>query len=138
MKLGQSLIELLIAIGAISVVMLSIAGAATRAVSVQTSAKQEAQAAKLAEEQIERVRAHRDRQGFNAVVDCSQCSLDRDLVWSTLPRSDGQFTVWFIVSSPPAATCPTENRYITAITAWSDAVGEHQVTVTTCLSGWRH
>jgi len=54
---GTSLIELLIAIGAISVVLITIAAAASQALSSGIFSRTQAVATKRAEEQMERVRA---------------------------------------------------------------------------------
>ena len=61
MKPGTSLIELLIAIGVISVILIALAAASSQSISAGIFSRTQAVATKQAEEQMERVRAFRDR-----------------------------------------------------------------------------
>lgn len=137
---GFTLIELLIAVSAVSLILVSLAAASTRAVSVQTQARQQAQAVKLAEEQIERVRTFRDRQGFTAINDCAACHLTSpaDIAFTSGKLINGVFSIWFAISIPPVNTCPaTDNKYIIATAEWGVGSNSHQSTATTCLSKWK-
>lgn len=130
-------------VGAISVILVSLAAAATRAVGVQIQARQQAQATKLAEEQIERIRAFRDRQGFAAITCASSCHLNSpaDTTITSGPLTSGVFTVWLTISYPPVGTCPVganDSKYITAVAQWGASPDLHQSTTATCLSNWNN
>lgn len=137
---GLSLIELLIAVGVISVILVGISAVATRSVNVQTYSKEQTQATKLAEEQIERVRAFRDRNGFNALTCASQCSIQSNLSRSTTTLTVSNFTVWFTVRQPGACPVPaglTQMKEVVAYAQWTDRRGTHQARKTECFSDWR-
>lgn len=135
---GFTLIELLIAVSAVSIILVSLAAAATRAVGVQTQARQQAQATKLAEEQIERVRAFRDRQGFTAINNCVTCYLNSpaDTTITSGTLTNGIYSIWLAISDP-SGTCPAGNKYIVSIAQWGVNPNLHQSTATTCLSNWK-
>lgn len=141
-RTGLSLIELLIAVGAIGAILVGIAAVATRSVNLQTYSKEQAQATKLAEEQIERVRAFRDRNGFSALTCATVCAIRSNtpplVVAPTLAVSN--FSVWFTVRQPGA--CPpraglTPMKEVVATARWTDRRGTHQARKTECFSDWR-
>lgn len=141
-RTGLSLIELLIAVGAIGAILVGIAAVATRSVNLQTYSKEQAQATKLTEEQIERVRAFRDRIGF-AVLSCAgSCSIQSNapLTITSSVWSVANFTIWFTVRQPGA--CPpraglTPMKEVVATARWTDRRGIHQARKTECFSDWR-
>lgn len=135
MKPGQSLIELLIAVGAISVVLITIAAAASQALSTGIFSRTQAVATKQAEEQMERVRAYRDRNGLPALSCADKCSFDSALNKSSSPLTTENLTVWFQAAVP--GSCPAGQTEITAIARWQDAKGSHQSKAVSCFSGWR-
>lgn len=135
MKPGTSLIELLIAIGAISVVLITIAAAASSALSSGIFSRTQAIATKQAEEQMERVRGYRDRNGLPALVCADKCSLDSGLNKSSAPLTVENLSVWFQVAAP--GLCPGGATEITAFSRWTDAKGSHQSKLVSCFSGWR-
>lgn len=141
---GFTLIELLIMVAAVSIILVSLAAAATRAVGVQIQARQQAQATKLAEEQIERIRAFRDRQGFAEITNCDpSCHLNSptDTAIASGTLTSGVFTVWLTISYPPVGTCPVganDSKYITAVAQWGASPDLHQSTTATCLSNWNN
>lgn len=135
MKPGTSLIELLIAIGAISVVLITIAAAASQALSSGIFSRTQALATKQAEEQMERVRALRDRSGLPALSCADKCSLDSSLNKSASPLTVENLSVWFQIAVPGG--CPGSSAEVTAFARWQDAKGDHQSKVVSCFSGWR-
>lgn len=135
MKHGTSLIELLIAIGAISVVLITIAAAASEALSSGIFSRTQARATKQVEEQMERVRAYRDRNGLPTLSCASKCSLDSGLNKSSSPLTVENLSVWFQIAVPGA--CPGTSAEVTAFSQWQDAKGSHQSKVVSCFSGWR-
>lgn len=146
MKQGQSLIELLIAIGAISAVLVAIVAVTTKALSGQTFARTEAQATQLSEEQIERVRVYRDRNGYTAlaalpgrpcsvpVASCgaTTCTINSSSVVSSGPSVTNGISVCF----GTATTCPGGKIQITAMAQWTDSRGTHRPTIKSCLTDW--
>src|SRR3990172_2773426 len=104
MRPGTSLIELLIAIAAISVVLITIAAAASQALSAGIFSRIQARATKQAEEQMERVRALRDRSGLPSLSCASKCSLDSGLNKSAFPLTVENLSVWFQIAVPGG--CP--------------------------------
>ena len=136
MKPGTSLIELLIAIGVISVILIALAAASSQSISAGIFSRTQAVATKQAEEQMERVRAFRDRNGLAALVCSSQCSLDSSITTifpSTLTMEN--LTIWFTVAD--TGSCPSGNKEVIAYAGWTDSKGPHQSKVVSCLSGWR-
>lgn len=134
---GFTLIELLIAVSAVSIILVSLAAASTRAVSVQTQARQQAQATKLAEEQIERIRAFRDRNGFDSISCALKCYLPNIATINASPFIVGVFTIWLTISDP-VGTCPAGNKYIIATAQWGTAPNTHDSAITACLSDWNN
>lgn len=137
---GLSLIELLIAVSVISIILVGISSVATRSVNVQTFSKEQAQATKLAEEQIERVRAFRDRNGFSVLTCATQCSIQSNLSRSTSTLTVANFTVWFTVRQPGACPTPaglTQMKEVVVYAQWTDRRGTHQARKTECFSDWR-
>lgn len=139
---GSSLIELLIAVSVISVILVGISSVATRSVNMQTYSKEQAQATKLAEEQIERVRAFRDRNGFAVLTCASVCAIRSNtpplVVAPTMAVSI--FSVWFTVRTPGACPTPaglTQMKEVVATAQWTDRRGTHQARKTECFSDWR-
>lgn len=134
---GFTLIELLIAVAAVSIILVSLAAAATRSVSVQVQARQQAQATKLAEEQLERLRAFRDRRGFAAIGNCATCYLNSatDTVITSGKLASGEFSVWMTISdSSTTHYCPSGNKRVIATAEWNPS---RKSTVTACLSEWK-
>lgn len=125
------------------IALIPIVRSATQAVTSQTFAREQAQATKLSQEQLERVRAYRDRNGFAALSCVSSCALNAQL--TPVPTiSTGQFTVWYTMTSP--GSCPTplptlsrpNPKQVTSTTQWSgNSSTPHQSTLSTCLSDWR-
>lgn len=135
MKPGTSLIELLIAIGAISVILITLAAAASQSLSAGIHSRTQALATKYAEEQMERVRAFRDRNGLPALSCAIKCSLDSGLNKSSSPLAVENLSIWFQVAVP--GLCPGGSSEITVFGQWSDAKGSHQSKIVSCFSGWR-
>lgn len=135
-RIGTSLIELLIAIGVISVVLVALTAATTSSVSVQIFAKNEAQATKLAQEQVERLRAYRDRNGWATTNALSGNKyFDIDL---TIPGSSQLINNIFTVWVDPGGTCRGANtKEFDAYARWTNPKGNHESKITICLTDWR-
>lgn len=144
MKTGTSLIELLIAISVITLTLVTLASVASRSISVQLFSTKQAQATKLAEEQVDRVRAYRDRSGFAALSCADKCSLNAQITPAPTPLVVTPFTIWYEITEPGGCPTPlptlsqTDPKEVTAIAQWTDAQPTpHQSQITTCLSDWR-
>lgn len=143
MRRGISLIELLIAVSMVSLVIVAVTASASRSVSLQTFSSSQTQATKLAEEQMERVRALRDRSGFAAIACATTCAIATSGEPFAIGPTVGVeiFSVWFRVRTPGA--CPTQPvgltamKEVTTYAQWTDSRGTHQAKKTECLSEWR-
>ena len=135
-RTGQSLIEILIAISAITIVLVSLVAAATRSLSGSVSARTQALATKTAEEQMEKVRAYRDRNGLEKVSCLDKCFLDDSLAKIDIPQNIGFLSIWFTVDVP-IDYCPAGNQQVTVISQWIDGKGTHQAKLVSCFSLWQ-
>lgn len=132
---GQSLIEILIAISAITIVLVSLVSAATQSLSGSVSARTQALATKLAEDQMEKIRAYRDRNGLSNISCADKCYLNDSLALQVSQQAVDILSVWFTVAVP--GTCPAGNRQVTAISQWIDGKGTHQAKLISCFSLWQ-
>lgn len=135
---GQSLIEILIAISAITIVLVSLVAAATRSLSGSVSARTQALATKTAEEQMEKIRSYRDRNGLEKIACIGECYLDDSLQIQTGRQTIDALKVWFTVAIPGSCQgLAAVNRQVTVISQWIDGKGEHQAKLVSCFSLWR-
>lgn len=132
---GQSLIEILIAISAITIVLVSLVAAATRSLSGSVWARTQALATKFSEDQMEKIRSYRDRNGLENITCADKCFLNDSLTKLTAPQIIDVVLVWFTVVVP--GTCPSGNRQVTAISEWTDGAGTHQAKLISCFSLWQ-
>jgi Tfp pilus assembly protein PilV len=132
---GQSLIEILIAISAITIVLISLVSAATRSLSGSVSARTQALATKLAEDQMEKLRAYRDRNGLENISCADKCYLNDALILQASQQTVDILSVWFTVAV--SGTCPSGNRQATAVSQWIDGKGTHQAKLISCFSLWQ-
>jgi|GEM_PF-6952669 len=133
---GQSLIEILIAISAITIVLTALVSAATRSLSGSVFARTQALATKTAEDQMEKIRANRDRNGLeNITCSSTTCYLDDSLQIQIGKLDVDVLKVWFTVAAP--GSCPAGNRQVTVISQWIDGKGTHQAKSVSCFSLWQ-
>lgn len=134
---GQSLIEMLILIAILGVALVPLVGLSSEAIAQQQFARQQAQATELAQQQQERTRAYRDRNGYSALAGLScfsqDCYINDSYGVSAGSQVSGDHTVWFRL----AASCPAGRIQLTSYARWKDGSGIHQSKVVTCLSNWR-
>lgn len=134
---GQSLIEMLILIAIVGVALVPLVGLASEAVAKQQFTRQQAQATELTQQQQERLRVYRDRNGYNALSGLScfsqDCYISDSYGVSAGNQVAGDHTVWFRL----AASCPAGRIQSTSYAQWKDGSGIHQSKVVTCLSNWR-
>lgn len=143
---GQSLVEVVVALGV--VVALAVALVTTSLVTQRTSrtAKNNTQATKLVQQNIEQMRVFRDRKGFLSLAD-GNC-------W-VLVSSDVDPVNWTLVNNPPGVVCPeaiilnqttfsrsvritaganANQKVVTVTVTWVDSGGIQTVSNTTVLS----
>jgi Tfp pilus assembly protein PilV len=134
---GQSLIEMLILIAILGVALVPLVGLSSEAIARQQFSRQQAQATELAQQQQERVRVYRDRNGYIALSALScfsqDCYINSSYGVSTGNQVSGDHTVWFRLAS----SCPVGRIQLTSYAQWKDGSGTHQSRVATCLSNWR-
>ncbi|MBI5356872.1 hypothetical protein HZB78_04690 [Candidatus Collierbacteria bacterium] len=133
---GQSLIEILIAISALTIVLVSLVTAATQSLSGSVSARTQALATKLAEDQMEKIRAYRDRNGLENLSCVDKCYLNDSLVKLVSQQTVDVLSIWFTVDAA-GVTCPAGNRQVTVISQWIDGKGSHQAKLISCFSLWQ-
>lgn len=147
-KSGQSLIEVVIALGVIVALAVSLVTASLVTQKSSRSAKNNTQAAKLAQQSVEQIRVFRDRVGFSALAN-NNC-------WVML-STDTDPINWKLVNSgsSPSATCPEAltlnetnfsrsikieagtnalQKKVTVTVTWTDSGGLQTVTNVTYLS----
>ena len=132
---GQSLIEILIAISAITIVLVSLVAAATRSLSGSVWARTQALATKFSEDQMEKIRSYRDRNGLENITCADKCFLNDSLTKLASPQNIDVVSVWFTVAVP--GNCPAGNRQTTVISQWTDGAGTHQAKLISCFSLWQ-
>ena len=132
---GQSLIEILIAISAITIVLVSLVAASTRALSGSVWARTQALATKFSEDQMEKIRSYRDRNGLENITCADKCFLNDSLTKLTALQIIDVVSVWFTVAIP--GNCPAGNRQAAVISQWIDGAGTHQAKLISCFSLWQ-
>lgn len=145
-KIGLSLIEVVIALAV--VVTLAVSLIATSLVTQKSSvtARNNSQATKLVQQNIEQVRILRDRRGFSylaTITDGSCYTLNTSnadpLNWSLDPCSTGE-TITFnnvpFTRKIALATSAANKKSITITVTWTDSGGTQTVNNVTYLSDW--
>jgi len=125
---GQSLFEVMFAVGIAALVMIAIVSLSTRSVKNSDFSKNNALATKYAQEGIEIVRQRRDSMGWDGF---NTAYIDRGD--NELPTTDSSvFTRTFRVNADADGVV-----VVTVTVRWTDSSGEHQVQNSTKLSNWR-
>ena len=153
MSNGQSLIEVVIALGVLIALAVSLVATSLITQKSARNAKNNTQATKLVQQSIEQLRIFRDRQGFSALVN-SDCwdminTSDVDVAnWKlanstsspsstcpgviTLDKTD--FSRKIIIENPPSPLDPLKAKKITVTVEWTDSGGTQKVSNVTNLS----
>ena len=146
---GQSLFEVLVAVGISALILLGIVSLASSSVRNSNFSKNNSQATKFVQEEMEWLREQRDADWstFTSSVGSGGCS--GTLSWggncsinSTFVRSVS-FTCSFFNPGPPptttGATCDPNANIVDAVgsVTWQDAQGTHSVTSNTRFTNWR-
>lgn len=96
-KFGQSLIEVVVAVGIVAVAVVALVSAIIFTQKTARSANLQTQATKLAEESIEQIRVVRDRRGFSYLVN--------DSCWKLVITDPADPTTWNFSNTAPNI-CP--------------------------------
>jgi len=153
-KKGQSLFEVVVAVGLSALILISIASLATKSVSNSSYTKTNAQATKYVQEEIEWLRSQRDYSwnGFISSIVSGGCdSTDTTMSWGSVCDIDSLFkrTANFVCKyydistgseSSLACNSGSENINIVEVdvlVSWSDSSGNHQVGSFTRFTKWR-
>ncbi len=145
-KIGLSLIEVVIALAV--VVTLAVSLIATSLITQKSSvtARNNSQATKLVQQNIEQVRILRDRRGFNylATITDSSCytlntSIADPVNWTLDSCSTGEaitFNNVVFTRKIALATIAANKKSITVTVTWTDSGGTQTVNNVTYLSDW--
>jgi len=133
---GQSLIEVLAALGVVVLVILALIIVTTISIRNATFAKNQSLATSYAQEAIEEIREYRDQNSWTAFV--ASCSSKTAMGLSD-PSSP------FVLSDPVCNIPETtnscvegDNRCEVKVTiSWDDAKGSHQTELITYLAEWQ-
>jgi len=131
---GQSLVEMVVAIGIVLVVIVALVVVTTISVRNASFSRNQVLATKYAQEAIEKVRAYRDQNTWSDFIsNCEDFSLDLNLPnLFTLSRDCYQPGTSNNCSSANDTTCEVK---ITV--SWTDAKGTHKSELTTHLTKWK-
>ena len=124
---GQALLEIVVALAVVVIVVSALVKLITISIKNASFARNESLATKYAQEAIEKVRAYRDENTWDAFV--SSCSSKPDLGLSDPP--------------PPFSLLPIscadsgDSRTVKVTVSWTDAQGTHESELTTYLTNWQ-
>ena len=146
---GQSLVEIIVAVGLILTAVVALLSLATSSMKSSGFGVTKARATKLANEEMELVRAYRDSVVWSSfddltaaggVADCSaanHCYIDSGLlsvVFGGNNITTAPFTRYFI-TDPDGAD---QSKYrVTVHVTWTDQSGDHDVVMSSVLSDWQ-
>ncbi len=122
---GQSLVEVVLALGVAVVVILALVRATVVSMRNANFAKNESLATKYAQEAIESVRLLRDKSDWETFTP-NNCKNPPDL--DTLP---------FPFSRTITCTGDENTRNVTVKVEWTDGIGTHETKLETKLTNWK-
>jgi type II secretory pathway pseudopilin PulG len=158
---GQSLLELVVAVGLAAVVLVTLASITTKSISNATAARQKAQATRYVAEAIDWVRGQRDADwtsfyqridaranNIPGVIGNSDGYCMSTLNWGSAPNNNSatpcaqpiqsggvntEFTRWIMLD------IPVDNQEVEIISKvrWTDSTGQHTTQSTVRLTNWR-
>ena len=142
---GFTLLEVIFVSGVGIVLLTALLQVNTFALKNSVFAKNQARATKLAREEMELVRAFRDRHGLTPLVCAAgtQCHISNVTSASGITagkKTVGEFSQYFEIRTDPAGNCTAPSKYIVGITEWMQGQGanpRHTAELTTCLTDWR-
>lgn len=144
---GQSLVEVVIALGIVVVLAVSLVSASLVTQRSSRAAKNNTQATKLVQQSVENLRVFRDRKGFSALINGNCWKLVATDVnpfnWNltnsnacpekiTLDQLD--FFRKIIIENPPSPLDSAKAKKITVEVTWTDSGGLQKISNVTNLS----
>jgi len=122
---GQSLIEMVVAIGIVIVIIVALVAVATISINNANFSRNQALATKYAQEGIEEARKLRDGEGDSFFVDNHPSCNVTDMPATGFSRQ---------------RTCSFDGdktMTVTVVVSWTDAKGTHKSELTTRLTNWK-
>jgi Tfp pilus assembly protein PilV len=136
---GQSIFEIVIAIGLISLVLIAMVAAASVSVISATYARNQTQAGRLTQEAAEWIRGEKDADwaGFKTNASIGTWCLI-DTTWSQQGSCGADDLVSGTKFSRQVTFTPAGGSYVKAdiSTTWKDAKGTHSVPTTAVFTNW--
>jgi len=126
---GQTIIEILIAIGVGALVLTAISASAVITISNAQYAQRKTEALKYLQQGVENVRIDRDT---NTWIDFISLSWPPE----TKTSANQTFTITTSVEDDPEDPENENKRQVTVTVSWDDARGTHEVSSVTKLSQW--
>jgi len=149
---GQSLVEVIVAVGLILTAVVALLTLATSSMKSSGFGAAKARATKLANEEMELVRAYRDEFGWSVfssatgVPTCldpaAPCHIEVNPITSVMTMRSGNdvavlpFARSFVVVPPGVAV--DQSTYTIAVrVTWTDQSGDHTVEISSVLADWQ-
>lgn len=134
---GQTLVEMVFALGVAVLVIVALVAATTFAVRNAQFARNESLASKYGQEEMELVRAFRDKNGLANLSCGGNCYIDNSLALRNGQETlSGGFTRSFAIVSP-ATGCPAGAKKVVVTVSWTDSKGIHQAQPVSCFTQWQ-
>ena len=139
---GQSLFEVVVAVGVFAVVIAAIVGLATSSIRNTTFSRNNALATRYSQEAVEWLRTQRDTDWVNfhtnaSAVPPTYCL--KDLSWADIDDCDPSDSIPETTLFRQVDFSDVTDTSVTAtiVTSWSDSQGTHQVEISTEFTDWR-
>lgn len=140
-KKGQTLVEVLVAVGVTTLLLVAMVAAVTRSLANAQFSKNKAQATKYVEEGLEVVRSKRDNAAswavFLTTYPAGIKKLDSNLTFSDGCTQSNKMTNSIFARCIEFADESAEKRVITVTVYWSDGSGTHNTQASTYLTSWK-
>lgn len=141
---GFTILEVVFATGIALLLLTTLIVGSVFSLNNVTFARNQAQATKLAQEEMERLRAVRDMKGYSS-LSCSSptsCTIDASLTISSVTTQEtvGIFKRYFTIDSLNN-NCQVNSiygKYVTVTVQWNQGLGaaSHQTKLTSCITDW--
>lgn len=143
---GFTLIEIVVAVGLIAMLVVALVSLSSISVIGVQQARTQSSATQLAQQEMELIRAFRDKNGVEALTCTGSCFIAANLS-AVQPNSESipsgvpgvNFTRSFQVQG--STNCQNADggtkKLVTVIVSWTDAKGTHQSNLISCFTGWQ-
>lgn len=124
---GQTLVEMVVAIGVLVIVVVALLSVTTVSIRNASFSRDQALATKYAQEAVETVRSYRDQNSWSDFAyDCTTANCGPILSGAPSP-----FTL------ACNCTCAGESCEVTVSVSWTDVKGNHKSELKTRLTNWK-